>query len=115
MKFEEEGPITKNINGVEIMFDVVELCRILNILNEGFCFYESKKWPKVEGFKLVEVVHMLCGCEKVGRPTSHSLTVLSWVLQHTISHIFIPQMRTLRGCFFLGGLLGLQHFDRKED
>ena len=80
MKFEEEGPITKNINGVEIMFDVVELCRILNILNEGFCLYESKKWTKVEGFKLVEVVHMLCGYEKVGRPTSHSLTVLSRVL-----------------------------------
>ena len=80
MKFEEKGPITTNINGVEIMFDVVELCRILNIPNEGFCLYKSKKCPKVEGFKLVEVVHMLCGYEKVGRPTSHSLTMLSRVL-----------------------------------
>ncbi|KAJ9689096.1 hypothetical protein PVL29_014642 [Vitis rotundifolia] len=33
----------------------------------------------------------LYGYQKAGRPTSHSLTVLSRILQHMISYIFIPQ------------------------
>ena len=56
MKFEEEEPITTNINGLEIKFDVGDLCKILDILNKGLCLYESKKWLKVDGFKPIEVV-----------------------------------------------------------
>ena len=89
MKLKNEGSITTNINGIEIMFDVTKLCKILDISNEGFCLSESKKWPRVKGFKLIEVVHRLCGYEKASKPTSHSLIVLSRVLRHMISYIFI--------------------------
>ncbi|KAJ9685258.1 hypothetical protein PVL29_017332 [Vitis rotundifolia] len=49
------------------------------------------RWPRVEGFKPAEAVHRLCGYQKSSRPTSHSLTVLSCILQHMISYIFIPK------------------------
>ena len=91
MKFEDEGPITTSINGVPINFDVAELCKILEIPNEGVCLYEGKKWPRVEGFKAAEAMQRLCGYPKSGRPTSHSLTVLSRILQHMISYNFIPK------------------------
>ena len=70
---------------------MVELCNILDIPNEGVCLYEGKKWPRVEGFKAAEAMQRLCGYPKSGRPTSHSLTVLSCILQHMISYIFIPK------------------------
>ncbi|WJZ87432.1 hypothetical protein VitviT2T_006811 [Vitis vinifera] len=91
MKFEYQGPITTTINGVQINFDVAELCKILDIPNEGVCLYEAKKWPRVEGFKAAEAIQRLCGYPKSGRPTSHSLTVLSHILHHMISYIFIPK------------------------
>ena len=56
MTFEEEGPISTTINGVEINFDVVELCQILDIPNEGAYLYESKKWPRADGFKHAEAL-----------------------------------------------------------
>ena len=61
MTFEDEGPISTTINGVQINFDVAELCQILDILNEGACLYEAKKWPRVDGFKPTEAIHRLCG------------------------------------------------------
>ena len=83
MKFEEEEPITTNINGIEIKFDVDDLCKILDILNEGLCLYESKKWLKVDGFKPVEVIQRLCGYNKAimtNIPISETLTLLSRTL-----------------------------------
>ena len=59
MKFEDEGPISTTINDVQFNFDVAELCQILDIPNEGVCLYEAKKWPRVEGFKAVEVIQRL--------------------------------------------------------
>ena len=91
MTFEDEGPITTTINGVQIVFDVAELCRILEIPNEGFCLYEAKKWPRVEGFKPAEAIQRLYGYPRSSRPTSHLLTVLSRILHHMISYIFIPK------------------------
>ena len=91
MKFEDEGPITTSINGVPINFDVAELCKILDIPNEGVCLYEGKKWPRVKGFKVAEAMQRLCGYPKFGRPTSHSFTVLSRILQHMISYISSPK------------------------
>ena len=38
MTFEDEGPISTTVNGVKIKFDVVELCQILDIPNEGAFF-----------------------------------------------------------------------------
>ena len=52
MKFEDEGPISTTINGVQINFDVPELCQILDIPNEGVCLYEAKKWPRWKVLKL---------------------------------------------------------------
>ena len=43
MKLEDEGPITMSINGVSINFDVAELCKILEIPNEGVLCYEQNK------------------------------------------------------------------------
>lgn len=60
MKFKEKGLITTIVNGKEIKFDVEELCGILEILKDELCLYESKKWPKVDGFKPVGVVQRLC-------------------------------------------------------
>ncbi|KAJ9693409.1 hypothetical protein PVL29_012259 [Vitis rotundifolia] len=79
MTFKDEGPISTMING------------ILEIPNEGVCLYEAKKWPRVEGFKPAEAIQRLCGYLRSSRPTSHSLTVLSHILQHMISYIFIPK------------------------
>ena len=84
MKFEDEWPISTTINGIQINFDVAELCQILDIPNERVCLYEAKKWPEVEGFKAAEAIQRLCGYLKSGRPTSHSLTVLSRILQPLI-------------------------------
>ena len=61
MTFEDEGPISATINGIQINFDVTELCQILDIPNEGPCLYESKKWPRVDGFKPAEAILRLCG------------------------------------------------------
>ena len=61
MKFEEEGSISTTVNGVQINFDVAQLCQILDIPNERACLYEAKKWPRVEGFKLAEAIQWLCG------------------------------------------------------
>ncbi|KAJ9702884.1 hypothetical protein PVL29_004568 [Vitis rotundifolia] len=89
--FEDERPISTTINGVHINFDVAKLCHILDIPNEGVCLYETKKWPRVEGFKPAEAIQRLCGYPKSGRPTSHLLIMLSRILQHMISYIFIPK------------------------
>ena len=56
MTFEDEWSITTSINGVPINFDVAELCKILDIPNEGICLYEGKKWPRVEGFKAAKAM-----------------------------------------------------------
>ena len=68
---------------------MVELCNIVDIPNEGVCLYESKKWPRVYGFKPPEAIQRLCDYQKSDRPTSHLLIVSSRVLQHMISYIFI--------------------------
>ena len=91
MKFEDEGPISTTVNGVQINLDVAQLCQILDIPNEGACLYEAKKWPRVEGLKPTKAIQRLYGYQKSGRPTSHSLTVLSRILQHMILYIFIPK------------------------
>ncbi|WKA01366.1 hypothetical protein VitviT2T_019649 [Vitis vinifera] len=91
MTFEDEGPITTTINGVQIVFYVAALYRILEIPNERVCLYEAKKLPRVEGFKPAEALQRLCGYPRSDRPTSHLLTVLSRILHHMISYIFIPK------------------------
>ena len=91
MTFEDEGPITTTINGVQIVFNVAKLCQILEIPNEGVCLYEAKKWPRVEGFKPAEAIQRLCSYPRSSRPTSHLLTVSSRILHHMISYIFIPK------------------------
>ncbi|KAJ9691724.1 hypothetical protein PVL29_013801 [Vitis rotundifolia] len=46
------------------------------------CFYYNMTF---------KVVQRLCDYQKAGRPTSHTLTMLSHILQHMISYIFIPK------------------------
>ena len=70
---------------------MAKLCNILDIPNERVCLYELKKCPRVDGFKPAEALQRLCGYQKSSRPPSHSLIVLSCVLQHMISYIFIPK------------------------
>lgn len=40
MKYKDGGPIKMYVNGVEIKFDVVELCDILDIKNDGIIIFE---------------------------------------------------------------------------
>ena len=79
----KEGPITTNVNSIKFKFDVGDFCKILDILNEGLCLYEPKKWSKVDGFKPTEVVQRLCRYNKAiktGRPPTQALTMLSRIL-----------------------------------
>lgn len=92
MKYDEKGHIITNINGVEIRFDVKDLCAILEIPNDGLCIFESKHWPKVKGFNPIEVDQRLCVYSKAimkHRLLAHNLSVLCRILQHMISCIFI--------------------------
>ena len=88
------GPIPTSMNGVEIKFDVAQLCEILGIENVGMKIFESKSWPKVGGFSRVEAMQGMCKfpfSNVTTRPQAHSLIVLSKILQHMISYIFIPK------------------------
>ncbi|KAJ9691570.1 hypothetical protein PVL29_013682 [Vitis rotundifolia] len=48
-------------------------------------------WLPIVSLKEFLYPRRLCGYKKFGRPTSHSLTVLSRILQYMISYIFIPK------------------------
>ena len=87
------GPIISTVRGVEIQLDSKNIYRILDIASVGLRVYESKVWPIVLGFKPREAIPMMCGladAQGMGKPSTHSLTVISRVLHYMICSILLP-------------------------
>ena len=87
------GPITSTVKGVEIRLDPESIYHIFDIALVGLRVYESKMWPTVLGFKPKEAIKRICGLPNahgMGKPSAHSLTVISRVLHHMLCSIFLP-------------------------
>ncbi|KAL6323012.1 hypothetical protein AAG906_023630 [Vitis piasezkii] len=76
------GLIISTIKGVEICLDLESIYRIFNIVLVGLRVYESKIWPTVSGFE---------PREEMGKPSTHSLTVINRMLHHMTDSIFLPR------------------------
>ena len=87
------GPIISTVRGVEIRLDSKNICCIFDIAPVGLRVYESKMWPTVPRFELREAIKRICGlpdAQGMGKPSAHSLTVISRVLHHMLCSIFLP-------------------------
>ena len=90
------GPIIFTVRDVEIRLSSESICRIFDIPSVGLKGYESKTWPIVSGFEPREAIQRMCGlvdAQGIGKPSAHSLTMISRVLQHMICSILLPQGR----------------------
>ena len=88
------GQIISTVRGIEIQLDPKSICRIFDIALVGLRVYESKAWPTVLGFKPRETIQMMCGladAQWMGKPSAHSLTVISRILHHMICSILLPR------------------------
>ena len=84
------GPITSIVRGVEITLSLESICWIFDIPSVGLRVYESKVWPTVSGFEPREAIQRLCGladAQGMGKPSAHSLTVISRILHHMVCSI----------------------------
>ena len=89
-----EGPITSTVRGVEITLGSESIFRILNIPSVGLRVYESKVWPTVPGFEPKEAIQRMCGladAQGMGKPSAHSLTMISRILHHMVCSILLPR------------------------
>ncbi|KAL6348531.1 hypothetical protein AAG906_013151 [Vitis piasezkii] len=88
------GPITSTVRGVEITLSPESICQILDIPSVGLRVYESKVWPTVSGFEPREAIQRMCGlvdAQGMGKPSTHSLIVISRVLHHMVCSILLPR------------------------
>ena len=88
-----DGPIISTVRGVKIYPDPKSICRIFYIAPVGLRVYESKVWPTMPGFDPREVIKRMCGladAQGMGKPSAHSLIVISRVLHHMICSILLP-------------------------
>ena len=86
-------PITSTVRGVENRLDLERIYRIFDIAQVGLKVYKSKMWPIVSGFEPRKVIKRICGLPNahgMGKPSAHSLTVISRVLHHMLCSIFLP-------------------------
>ena len=82
------GLITSTVRGVEIRLSPESICRIFDISSVELWMYESKAWPTVLGFEVKEAIQRMCGladAQGMGKPSAHSLTMISRVLHHMIA------------------------------
>ena len=89
------GPIISTVRGVEIHLDSEGICRIFDIPLVGLRVYESKMWSIVLGFEPRKAIQRICGLlndQGMGKPSTHSLTVISRVLHHMLCSIFLPRV-----------------------
>ena len=89
--YDMSGPITSTVRGVEIRLDPKSICLIFDIAPVGLKVYESKMWPTMPGFDLREAIQRICGlpdAHGMGKPSTHSLTVINKVLHHMLCSIF---------------------------
>ena len=88
------GPIISTVRGVEILLDLESIYHIFDIAPIGLRVYKSKIWPTVLGFEPREVVQRIFGfrdAQGMGKPLTHSLTMISRVLHHMICSILLPR------------------------
>ena len=79
------------VQGVEIRLDLEGICCIFNIAPVGLRVYEFKMWPTVLGFEFREAIKRICellNAQGMGKPSAHSLMVISRVLHHMLCSIF---------------------------
>ncbi|RVW84747.1 hypothetical protein CK203_046708 [Vitis vinifera] len=87
------GPIICAVRGVKIRLDLESICRIFYIAPVGLKVYESKIWPIVPEFELREVIQRICelaNAQGMGKPSVHSLTVISRVLHCMMDPLGVP-------------------------
>ena len=90
------GPIISTVRRVEIQLDLESICHILDIALVRIKVYESKVWLIVPGLEPREAIKRICGlanAQGMGKPSTHSLTVISRVLHHMICSILLPRGR----------------------
>ncbi|WJZ84205.1 hypothetical protein VitviT2T_003820 [Vitis vinifera] len=88
------GPITSTVREVEITLSPESICRIFDIPSVGLRVYESKVWPTVPKFEPREAIQRLCGladAQGMGKPSAHSLTMISRILHHMVYSILLPR------------------------
>ena len=88
------GPITSTVREVEIFLDPKSICCIFDITPIGLRVYESKMWHIMPSFELRKVIQSIFGLPdaiEMGKPSTHSLTVISRVLHHMLCFIFLPR------------------------
>ena len=59
----------------------------------GLRIYESKVWPPIVGFKPRKAIQRICGlpdAHGMGKPLSHSLTIIFRVFHHMLRFTFLP-------------------------
>ena len=87
-------PIISTVRGVEILLDLESIYHIFDIAPIGLRVYKSKIWPTMLGFEPREVVQRIFGfrdAQGMGKPLTHSLTMISRVLHHMICSILLPR------------------------
>ncbi|RVX11507.1 hypothetical protein CK203_015826 [Vitis vinifera] len=82
------------VRGVEITLGSESIFRILNIPSVGLRVYESKVWPTVPGFEPKEAIQRCVDLSMprgMGKPSAHSLTMISRILHHMVCSILLPR------------------------
>ena len=90
------GLIISTVRGVEIQLDLESICCIFDPALVGLRVFESKAWPIMLGFDPREAIQMMCGLantQGMGKPSAHSLTMISQVFHHMIHSILLPRGR----------------------
>ena len=88
------GLIISTVRGVEIRLDSKNIFCIFDIAPVGLKVYKPKIWLTVSGFEPIEAIQRMCGLVdafRMGKPSAHSLTVISRVLHHMICSILLPR------------------------
>ena len=105
--------IISTIREVKIYMDRESFYRIFDIVPIGLRVYESKIWPTVPWFEPREVIQRIFGlaeAQEMGKPSTHSLTIISRVLHHMTGSIFLPRgghrdMVSYYEAFFIDSIL----------
>ena len=88
------GPIISTVRLVKIYLDSERIYHIFYIATVGLRMYKSKMWPTMLGFEPREAIQRICGlpdAQGMGKPSAHSLTVITKVLHHMLCSIFLPR------------------------
>ena len=88
------SPIISTVRGVDIQLDSESICHIFYIALVGLRVYESKAWlimPDFEPRSAIQKMYGLVDAQGMGKPSTHSLTLINRVLHHMICSILLPR------------------------